>query len=105
MSWRMGRTTSRPDQKTLRWAKMAISSRMAGVGADCNARSIARLWRLIIRWWRMRSIMLMVVLTSSPASSASSLARVSCYSEYAPLEGELPINYMVTYGTCLTIEG
>lgn len=51
------------DQKTLRWAKMAISSRMAWVGAECHARSMARFWRLISRRLRMRSIMLMAVLT------------------------------------------
>jgi hypothetical protein len=62
----VGPSTSRPDQKTLRWAKMAISSRVVWVGADCHARSIARFWRLIIRRCRMRSIMLMVVLTSFP---------------------------------------
>ncbi len=54
-----------------RWAKIAISSRIDWVGAECQARSMARFWRLISRRWRMRSIMLMVVLTS-PAFMASS---------------------------------
>ncbi|BAL85295.1 hypothetical protein AMIS_750 [Actinoplanes missouriensis 431] len=44
--------------------KKAISSRIACVGADCMARSMARFWRLIIRRRRMRSIMLMALLLS-----------------------------------------
>ncbi|GIE07498.1 hypothetical protein Adu01nite_88480 [Paractinoplanes durhamensis] len=35
------------DQKGRRWANMAISSRMAWVGADAYARSMARFSRLI----------------------------------------------------------
>jgi hypothetical protein len=52
------------DQEVCRCAKIRISLRIAGVGAQRSARSMACAWRAAVRRLRSRWIMLMVVLTS-----------------------------------------
>lgn len=66
-----------PDQKTLRCAKIAISSRMAGVGAESHARLKARFCLLIVRRCLMRSIMLLTVVLISPGPMGLLLAAPS----------------------------
>jgi hypothetical protein len=65
---------------------------------------MARFWRLISLRWRMRSTMLMAVLTSRGLVGPS-LVLVSVHPKHAAPEDELPNNQGVIPRTCLTIEG
>ena len=78
---------------------------MDWVGAECHARSMARFWRLIIRRLRMRSIMLMAVLTSRAVADPIACCSSSVLSQLCRNEGKLPNNYGVTPRTYLRIEG